>query len=57
MDHSFEMGDEYDGDDRSSEDCSVEFEQGIPPLPGYRLDEPLMQIALAKMNAFFLDKV
>lgn len=29
MEHSFEMGDEYDGDDSSSEDCSVEFEQGI----------------------------
>jgi len=57
MESSFEIGDEYDGDDRSSVDCSDDFEQGLTPLPGYALSEDLMQIALARLNAFFIDKV
>lgn len=28
-DYGFEMGDEYEGDDDTSEDCTVEFEQGL----------------------------
>jgi hypothetical protein len=50
---SFEIGDEYDGDSRASEDCSDEFEQG---LEGFE-DEALLTQARARMDAFWLSRV
>jgi hypothetical protein len=45
----FEMGDEYDGDDTTSEDCSDEFEQGLL--------ETLDDYGQAKVFSHFLDRL
>lgn len=53
MEHSFEMGDEYDGDDSSSEDCSVDFEQGIESIDAIKWPEPIkiMPVSTAGLEA------
>jgi hypothetical protein len=44
--------DDGDSIDYTQDDCSVEFEQGLPDR-----DQPLLDVALDRLNSHFLSRV